>query len=95
MILFNTYIPRVLTDKFSKTDRANLSCLYFNAQSIIGKLESLHASVTLFKPDVIGVTESCANSGIDDSELRLPGYDLFRCDRPVKARYVNSQLQAT
>ena len=37
-------------------EHVNLSCLYFNAQSIIGKLESLHASVALFKPDIIGVS---------------------------------------
>jgi len=29
------------------------------------------------KPDVIGVTESWANSSILDSELSLPGYDFF------------------
>jgi len=33
-------------------------------------------------PDVIGVTESWANDMIYDSELELPGYRLFRHDRP-------------
>ena len=51
-------------------------------------------------PDIIGVTESWANSDILNSELALDGYDLFRKDRPVDRSgggvllYVKNNLHA-
>jgi len=32
-------------------------------------------------PDVIGITESWTHNNIEDAELMLHGYQLFRCDR--------------
>jgi len=51
--------------------------VYLNARSIIGKFNAFESWVMSMKPDVIGVTESWANSNVLDSELSLPGYDLF------------------
>jgi len=31
----------------------------------------------------IGIIESWMHDGINDSEIALKGYDLFRCDRQV------------
>ena len=52
-------------------------------------------------PDIIGVTETWADSDILDSELMLAGYDLFRRDRPVARNgggvimYIRSTLNAS
>ena len=49
----------------------------------MNKFEHLEAWVSAISPDVIGITETWANSNVLDSELILPGYDMFRKDRPV------------
>jgi len=75
--------------------------LYFNAQSVSSKLDDLHATVYSLEPDIIGITESWTTNNLLDSELNLPGYDLFRCDRPNTCKgggvllYVRSVLQPT
>jgi len=63
-----------------------LSCIYVNAHSIIKKVDSLQTVARAFQPDTIGITESWTNSDIADAELMVPGYDLFRKDRPVSSR---------
>lgn len=56
--------------------------------------------VEVYKPDVIGITESWANSEILDSELSITGYDLFRKDRGGEHRgggvllYTRCELRA-
>lgn len=59
--------------------------MYVNARSLVtgNKFHTLEAWVHDLDPDIIGVTESWANSEILDAEISLPGYDLFRKDRPV------------
>ena len=81
------------------TDKC-LSCIYVNAHSIIKKVDSLQTVIWAIQPDIIGITESWANSDIADAELMVQGYDLFRKDRPVNSRgggvllYVNSIFHA-
>ena len=47
---------------------------------------------------IIGVTESWANENIEDAEIGIDGYDLFRDDRPAGHKgggvvlYVNCTL---
>ena len=82
-------------------NRNDLLCVYLNARSLINKLEYFESWISALNPDIIGVTESWANSNILDSELMLPGYDMFRKDRPVNREgggvllYAKSNLQAT
>ena len=45
--------------------------MYVNARSVLNK----------FDPDIIAISESWANESIDDSELNLEGFILFRKDR--------------
>ena len=58
-----------------------INCLYFNARSLINKLDFFEAIVNVLNVDVIGVTESWATPQILDSELSLPGFHMFRNDR--------------
>jgi len=61
-------------------------CMYTNACSIINKCEVLEAMVCNYEPDVIVITESWTHDSINDSEIALKGYNLFRCDRPLDIR---------
>ena len=60
--------------------------MYANACSIINKFVAFEAMVCNYEPDVIGIGESWAHDGINDSEIALKGYDLFRCDRQANVR---------
>jgi len=79
---------------------SSITCLYFNARSLVQKMDYFRATVEAFSPDIIGITESWASSDISDSEISLSGYDMFRRDRPVDVRgggvllYVRSELNA-
>jgi len=66
--------------------------MYTNACSIINKFVPFKAMVCNYEPDVIGIAESWAHDGINDSEIALKGYDLFRCDRQVNVRGGGVQL---
>jgi len=71
-----------------------------NARSICNKTDDLLVLVEGYKLHIIAVTESWYNSDIFDPELDVPGYDLFRMDRPLDNRcggvllYVNGDLVA-
>ena len=51
-----------------------------NARSIINKNNELNIMVDDVKPHIIGITESWANNGIQDAELGLADYVMFRKD---------------
>ena len=55
--------------------------MYVNAQSLVGKMNLLTATVESLELDVVGVTETWAHEGVDDSELSIPGYKMYRVDR--------------
>ena len=46
-------------------------------------LNQFLAEVYALHPDIIGVTESWTNAEINNAEISLPGYILFRCDRQI------------
>ncbi len=53
-----------------------------NAGSLLYKSDNLADLVRHTASDVIGVTETRLHDGIRDDEICLPGYTLFRQDRP-------------
>ena len=59
----------------------NLRILYYNARSLLPKLDELHISIDSHQPDVICITESWLCSNIQDSEILIPGYQSLRHDR--------------
>ena len=75
--------PFGLNPHATDAEMNQISCLYLNARSLIGKSDLFSTWVQHFVPDVIGITETWATVDIFDSELALPGYDMFRHDRPV------------
>ena len=60
---------------------AQLSVLYYNARSILSKLDELHAAVLSQKPDLICIVETWLCEDVSDNELSLPDYQLYRLDR--------------
>ena len=58
-------------------------CLYINAWSIINKFDEFLATINCYHPDIVGIVESWTTNEILDSELIVPGYLLFRQDRPT------------
>ena len=58
-----------------------MSIVYFNARSLIPKLDELCAIVEAHNPDVVSIVESWLCADIPDIEISIPGYHAFRKDR--------------
>nr|VZI00941.1 unnamed protein product [Spirometra erinaceieuropaei] len=58
-----------------------LKCLYSNAQCLLSKLDELKIYVDQTLPDIISITETWLSASVDDREVALSGYHLFRKDR--------------
>src|SRR4051794_35296282 len=54
---------------------------FSNINSILGKFIDLKAEIITENFDYFSVAETKIDSSIDDDELFIPGYSLFRCDR--------------
>ena len=55
--------------------------LYYNARSILPKLDELRAGVLFQKPDMICIVETWLSEVVTDYELLLPYYQIHRLDR--------------
>ena len=55
--------------------------LYTNANSLLNKMPELRYKVEVEKYDVISITETWASPAINDAELSIEGYSMFRKDR--------------
>ena len=73
----------ISTDKQNvrKTSKVGYRCMCLNARSIVNKKNKLNIMVEDIDRDIIGITESWANTDITDAELGLTGYVMFRRDR--------------
>ena len=54
---------------------------YYNARSLLSKLDELRAISETTKPDVICIVETWLDNEITDNEICLTNYHLFRLDR--------------
>lgn len=54
---------------------------YFNARSIVNKLNELKLFLIEENVDIVGISETWLTSNILDSELQVSGFTLFRRDR--------------
>ena len=52
-----------------------------NAQSLVHKKDELVINTQLYKPLIIGVTETWGNGEMEDGCLKLEGYVMYRSDR--------------
>ena len=78
---------------------AGYRCVCLNARSIVNKKNELNIMVEDTDHNIIGITESWANTDITDAELGLTGYVMFRRDRIGRRGggvilYVKESIQA-
>ena len=59
----------------------NLSILYFNARSIVPRLDELKAIVESEQPLVVCIVETWLSADISNEEISILGYQLLRADR--------------
>jgi len=59
----------------------NFNVLYYNARSLIPKMDELRAIVESQRPSVICIVETWLSSEIRDQEISLPEYQVIRLDR--------------
>ena len=55
--------------------------MYFNARSLLPKLDFLSFLCAIHTPDCVCIVESWLNNDIQNSELCISGYDIVRLDR--------------
>jgi len=74
----------------------SIKCFYTNACSVAGKMDELKNRIIGY--DIIGISESWGSNEISDSELCIPGFQMFRVDRPTKGGgvilYVSESIDA-
>ena len=58
-----------------------LNIMYFNAQSLLLKMDNLSALVDVEKPHIVCIVESWLSSEILDNEVSLEGFHVLRLDR--------------
>ena len=57
-----------------------LKCVYFNALSIVNKIDELQLLIEAKHPDVIGISETWLKDNILDNELIVNDYNIYRHD---------------
>ena len=58
-------------------EREGVTVFFFNAQSVVRKMDELRAIATSEKPDIIAITETWANESIGDAHLKIDGYEII------------------
>jgi Endonuclease-reverse transcriptase len=67
----------------SRGSSPEIKCLYTNARSLLSKnkIDELTLRCLDEDIDIVGVTETWLHADISDSEINIPGYEVFRRDR--------------
>jgi hypothetical protein len=60
-----------------------LKCFYCNARSIVNKQEELELYIHEEEPDIVGITETWTVENVEDAEISIEGYTMFRRDREL------------
>ena len=58
-----------------------MTIMYYNARSLIPKYDELFVTMETHNPDMICIVETWLCDDILNSEIALPGYQLYRRDR--------------
>ena len=59
----------------------SFSFLYFNARSVLPKLDELRALCKTHKPTIVCIVESWLDSTIENNEIGIENYAIVRADR--------------
>lgn len=93
----STYDPSSFS--FSKSNSFKIG--HFNAQSLnpcLNKFQEIFSMIYKSKFDIIGISETWLKPSILDSAVKIPGFNMYRCDRDLRkgggvAFYVSSKLK--
>ena len=81
------------SDNFVIHSGRNLKILYFNAQSLVNKVNELNCTVVDLDPDLICVCESWTRNDISNAHLNVLNFDLVsRIDRKDTNRGIGGGL---
>ena len=58
--------------------------LYFNARSIVKKVDEISSITRELNPDIVIVTETWCHSGISNSFLNIPGYTIDKIGKTLQ-----------
>ena len=70
--------PREIARKMKKTQ---LTIVHVNTRSLPRYFDDVATLVSSHRPDILALSETWLDSSIDDKEISLPGFVLFRSDR--------------
>ena len=70
-------------NKVINKGKDSLTCFYFNARSIMNKIDELELYLTQEKPDIVGITETWTYEEVQGSEICIEGYTVLRKDRVI------------
>ena len=72
---------RAANNEHNGVSRTHLHILYYNARSLLSKLDELRATVALEQPHIVCIVEAWLSPDIADNKLQICGYQLVRLDR--------------
>ena len=61
--------------------RHSTRVIYFNVRSLLPKIDDLRIICSLYLPDFVCIVETWLDPSIDDTEIFIQGYCVFRVDR--------------
>ena len=63
------------------SSNSTFSIVYFNARSLLHKIDYLRLICMNSRPDIVCIVESWMENEISDAEIAINGYDVIRADR--------------
>ena len=73
-------------DYASISYQKGLTFLNLNVRSLLPKIDIVRHLVHEANPEVVGITETWLHEGVQDSEISIPNYILYRLDRTENDR---------
>ena len=64
-----------------------LNIFFWNAQSLINKLDSFKQHVEKVSPDIYGLSETWFREEVSDNLVDINDYSIYRNDRQVRTKY--------
>ena len=55
--------------------------MFTNCRSIWKKMDEIVLLLQRYRPAMLGIAETWLDSDVDDSDIRVEGYNVLRCDR--------------
>ena len=64
-----------------ESSQKDFNVIYFNARSLLPKLDELRTLVEMEKPSIVCVVETWLSEDITDEEISISNYQIFCCNR--------------